>query len=205
MDVNSSDPYALSMIPDTKFAPELALDRFVKAGRFVSVHSAQIATSRDEVISALWSLTPADIPLGGSLLAIRLAIARLAGKPFRYVRAEPLVTQFLDQGFVLLADERPSELVLGAIGRFWRPTSDLQNVADANAFVQFHKPGFCKAAVSFHCAEVEGETHVSIETRVLATDARADRAFAPYWVLVRTGGGILRWEMLAAVKRKLRS
>ena len=47
-----------------------------------------------------------------------------------------------------------------------------------------------------------GGTLLAAETRVLATDPAARRAFARYWRLIRAGGGLIRLELLRAVARR---
>jgi hypothetical protein len=45
-------------------------------------------------------------------------------------------------------------------------------------------------------------TRISTETRIQATDQRARRAFAAYWLLVRPGSGLVRRELLRAIARR---
>jgi hypothetical protein len=45
-------------------------------------------------------------------------------------------------------------------------------------------------------------THLSTETRVLATDRRTQRAFALYWFVIRSGSAAIRREVLRTVARR---
>ena len=42
------------------------------------------------------------------------------------------------------------------------------------------------------------------ETRVESTDARARRLFALYWLVIRLGSGLIRRDLLRAVRRRCR-
>jgi hypothetical protein len=50
-----------------------------------------------------------------------------------------------------------------------------------------------------------GRTRLSTETRIAATDARARRRFAAYWLVVRPGSGLIRRLWLRAVKKRAES
>ena len=71
-------------------------------------------------------------------------------------------------------------------------------------FAAFTEPGWAKAAMSFQLCPLDGgQTLLAAETRVLATDATARRAFTPYWLLIRAGGaGFIRLEMMRAIARR---
>ena len=45
-------------------------------------------------------------------------------------------------------------------------------------------------------------SRLSTETRVVTTDAATRRTFARYWLVVRTGSGLIRREMLRELKRR---
>jgi hypothetical protein len=70
-----------------------------------------------------------------------------------------------------LEDTR-NELVLGAVGRFWRASGDMARI-DPERFREFAEPGWAKGALNFRVEEVEGRTVLTTETRVLCTDAGA--------------------------------
>ena len=99
---------------------------------------------------------------------------------------------FLKQGFVLLADDPPREIVLGLEGPFWKPNCKLQTV-------DFTRPvpsGSARAAWNFHVA---ADGTVVTETRVLcADDARAK--FRAYWLVVRPFSGLIRRLMLRSIR-----
>jgi hypothetical protein len=57
--------------------------------------------------------------------------------------------------------------------------------------------------MNFRIVQEGAATRLTTETRVQATDDRALRSFRPYWIPVRTVGGLMRLEMLRAVARRV--
>jgi hypothetical protein len=106
----------------------------------------------------------------------------------------------LSEGFSLLEERPGEELVLGTVGRFWRARGELC----ATSPVQFCAPapsGTAKAAWNFEVGmRADGATELRTETRVLCADAATRRRFLAYWMLIRPFSGLIRQEMLAAVR-----
>lgn len=145
-----------------------------------------------------------DLDMGRSLpvmalFAIRAVPHLLTGKA-RPSRSVTLDT-FLEGGFMILAEEPGRELVVGAVGRFWRLDSGIERI-DPEEFVAFDRPGFAKAALSFTLDE-QGPTRTALatETRVLCTDPAARRRFLLYWRLIGPFSGAIRRLILAEAKR----
>ena len=102
---------------------------------------------------------------------------------------------FLEQGFCVLAEDPPREIVLGIEGPFWKPACKLSR-ADEQSFRQPVPPGVARAAWNFTIAS---DGTVTTETRVLcADDARA--RFRLYWLGVRPFSGLIRRLMLRAIR-----
>ena len=184
-------------------APEPArrhtlLDRFLPEFDVREHHSIAVDRPPDAVLTEVRRLTARDAPLFVVLMALRRGPA-LRRRRRRSPR-RPLIDDFLHAGFVLLA-ERDDEIVLGILGRFWRPTGGLRRVR-AEEFAGFAEPGWVKAAVNFQVAETGGRTLLSTETRVLATDVHARRSFRRYWRLVHPGSAAIRRAWLRAIKRR---
>ena len=63
--------------------------------------------------------------------------------------------------------------------------------------------GWAKAAWSFRVDPAPGGgATLSTETRILCTDPGSLRAFRRYWRLVRPFSGVIRIEMLLAIRRE---
>jgi len=97
--------------------------------------------------------------------------------------------------------ERPGEeLVLGTVGRFWRARGELCATSPAR-FREPAPPGTAKAAWNFVVdRRSDGATELRTETRVLCADVATRRRFRAYWTLIKPFSGLIRCEMLAAVR-----
>jgi hypothetical protein len=179
------------------------LDDFLPDYDVNEIHSTRIAAPPDAVLAAVRALTPREVPLTGALMAIRTLPAILARRrpPAGNRRLDdPLLDGLSRRGFATLA-ERPDELVLGAIGRFWKAEGEILRVG-SDEFVAFDEPGFAKAVVNFHVQAVSGGTVVTTETRIRCTDEKARRTFRRYWRIVMPGSALIRRAWLRAIRRR---
>ena len=103
-------------------------------------------------------------------------------------------------GFPLLGERPGEELVLGTVGRFWRARGELCATSPAR-FREPAPPGTAKAAWNFAVGRrSDGATELRTETRVLCADVATRRRFRAYWTLIGPFSGLIRREMLAAVR-----
>lgn len=132
------------------------------------------------------------------LMAIRTIPHMLTGKtrPSRKLDIDFV----LDAGFTVLEENPPRELVIGVVGKFWRPDSGLLRVTPEE-FTSFDEPGYARAVLSVVVEERERGSWVQTETRVQCTDASARRKFSMYWRLIGPFSGLIRRLMLEQVKR----
>jgi hypothetical protein len=112
-------------------------------------------------------------------------------------RREPIERFFLAHRFVEL-ERGPTEWVVGAVGAVWRPRGGLVPLADAQAWSASSHPGTIKAAADFRAEPAPEGSRLSTETRVLAADDRARRAFRAYWLVVGPFSALIRRRWLAA-------
>ncbi|HEU0301598.1 MAG TPA: hypothetical protein VFR37_19240 [Longimicrobium sp.] len=106
----------------------------------------------------------------------------------------------LRNGFILLDERPPQELVLGLVGRFWTPAGGIERI-DPAEFAGFDRPGMAVAAWNFTILPTDEGSLVATETRVRCTDDAARRSFARYWRVVRPFSGFTRMEALRAIRR----
>ncbi len=101
-----------------------------------------------------------------------------------------------------LCADPPRELILGDIADYTGggPTRPDVPRGDLESFLRFDEPGWTKVAMNFRFSADGPGTRLSTETRVLATDEAARKAFAKYWLLVRVGSGLIRRDILSAVR-----
>jgi hypothetical protein len=67
-----------------------------------------------------------------------------------------LFEQALSSGFVLLGESQNQELVLGAIGQFWKPLGRPLPLASPKEFCDFDRPDYAKAVLNFFIDETPG-------------------------------------------------
>lgn len=179
------------------------LDRCLPEWHFREVHRRRIEAPPRRSLEVALGLRVRDLPLSAALMALRMAPAAIAARRRPPALDLPLFEAFRRLGFVELA-RGDEEIVLGAVGRFWRLRETLEPLSGAAAFEAFDVPGFAKGAMNLHAAAADGGTELVTETRVLTTDEAALRAFRLYWLPVRAGGELIRRELLAAVARSAR-
>jgi hypothetical protein len=175
-----------------------AIDRHLRIYDVSSSHSIEVDASANATYRAV-----RDLDLGRSLPIAALFALRglphlVTGKA-RLSRSLTLET-LLRAGFTILEEAPPRELVLGAVGRFWRPDSGLVPVPPEE-FRHFDEPGHAKAALTFIVEEQGSGSLLATETRVACTDASALRKFSLYWRVIGPFSGLIRRLMLEQVKR----
>ncbi|HEY3121115.1 MAG TPA: hypothetical protein VGL15_10870 [Vicinamibacteria bacterium] len=119
--------------------------------------------------------------------------------------ARPILDLFTSSDFMLLAEERGREIVLGTVSRAWEAEAGATRprIGGPEAFASFSQPGYTKITCNlFVEGEEDGWSSVRTETRVLATDRPAWRRFALYWRLIYPGSALIRREWLKAIKRR---
>jgi len=103
--------------------------------------------------------------------------------------------------FILLGEKPNEELLLGLVGRFWTASGELRRL-DAEGFRSFKEQGYAKAAWNFSLAErPDGSVLLETETRVYCLDQSSRRRFQLYWLVVGPFSGLIRRDVLQAVKR----
>jgi hypothetical protein len=122
---------------------------------------------------------------------------------FRIRLGTPMTLRdFEAQGFRVLAENPPHELLIGLMGSFWKPDGGLLPVNVAT-FKGSQLPGTARVAWNFSIAEQEnGMCELATETRVKCADAKSRRYFGLYWAVVRPGSGLIRRCMLRSIRKK---
>jgi hypothetical protein len=175
------------------------LDHYLDRWDVRSRHEVAVEASADETFRAM-----REVDLGRSLpvmalFAVRAVPHLLTGNA--QLRRSITLDSLLENGFVILAEEPEREVVLGAVGRFWRPDSGIERIESA-AFEDYDRPGFAKAAFNLTVEERgPSSSLLATETRVHCTDDSARRKFALYWRVIGPFSGVIRQLMLRDVKR----
>ncbi len=126
----------------------------------------------------------------------------------------PLTLDRVTQAGFKLVGERPGEeIVLGVVGKFWKPSGE-RRPADREQFRLGAPTGEVLVAWNFEVTPGEGGrgeggsgkgegASLSTETRIKAGDQSTLRTFKRYWRIVHPGSALIRRAMLRAVAREV--
>ncbi len=181
-----------------------ALDDILPVFRHRERHTTQIANSPEAVWGALHAVSIHDLQLTSFLMRVRTLPARLVDgrAPHQVTTANRrFIDSLMEGGFRELPVDAPFTVVVGSAGQPWHLRGgETADVVDLDGFRAFVRPGFVLMAMSFELDPLAGGTRLSTETRVQPTDAAAARAFRPYWWAIRGGSGLIRHDLLRAVR-----
>lgn len=156
-----------------------------------TVYAAMLETDlRDPVVELLFALR--ELPLR---LARRLR-AETPPVPQRVTLGDMVQT---GPGFIRLAEEPGTELVIGAVGRFWRSDYGARPVS-ADEFISFQEPGNAKLAISLAVRLAGRGSIIRYEARIATTDPVARRKFGIYWRLIVPGVALVMRRALLRIR-----
>jgi hypothetical protein len=183
----------------------MLIDDFLPAYDVTEYHELEIRAPLERVYQAALNLNLSNSKIVRLLLALRgmPALLRSSDKSVE----EPCfnLDGLLQSGFILLAKEPEKELLLGLVGKFWKPTGNILKIK-AEDFQPFNKQGFAKAVWNFAIDEKSPDKiRLSTETRVLCLDNSSRLRFRFYWTFIRPFSGLIRMEMLRAIRREAES
>jgi hypothetical protein len=186
----------------------MLIDEYLPQYDAIERHATVVCASAARVYAALRTADLAACPLVRLLLALRTlpAVLRNGGSGVRHLRtrmAASLTLRVLEeQGFVILAEIPPQELLMGLVGTFWTLRGGARPV-DAPTFRAPQSPGTARAAWNFAVEEgPDGRCRLTTETRVQCADAASRRRFRYYWWMIRPGSGLIRRCMLRAIRQE---
>jgi hypothetical protein len=190
----------LPVRPPTLPGPPMAIDDVLPAYQFGEHHEIRIAAPAKRVDAAVRAVTAREIRFFHLLTWLRSP--RWPGTGRESILNPRLEDPILDvatrSGFVLLHDEPGREVVVGLIVC----CGPQPPVATADDF-RARSGSLARAVMNFHTAdEGGGVTRLVTETRIHATDARAESRFRIYWRLIYPGSALLRRTWLRAVKAR---
>jgi hypothetical protein len=166
------------------------------------VHSTLVRASRERVYRAVLEVTPEEIFLFRTLVAVRRLGRSGPEEILNPPRGQPLLAAAARTGFRVLEERPPEEIALGTFVATpegpapVRPESPLAFQEGAN------RSGMALAAMTFRTSEAGGRTLLTTETRVFAPDRNVRRRFALYWFAIRPGSGLIRRMWLRAIRRR---
>jgi len=181
----------------------MLLDEYVPRFDLREIHSVPTRASSQMVFQSLQTITPADLPLVRILMGIRSLPAFLSGgTPFHSTRHIPFLDQIIGSGFLFLG-RTDHEILLGTIGKFWRPSGGVcLDILAPEEFKNFNEPGWAKVGWNFTVEGDGNNCRIRTETRILCTDESARIMFRFYWWFVHPGSAMIRKSILRAIRQR---
>lgn len=180
----------------------MLIDSYLEAPDAVERHRTKIHAEPKEIYRALWRTDFGSSRVIKGLLGLRaLPEVLSSGRRIDREAGRRLdLEAIIEAGFGQLAEDPDREVVLGVIGRFWRPTGNLLPFRP-EAFERPIPPGLALAVWNFSVRSGDGDASVlATETRVACGDPASRRRFRLYWTAVRPFSGWIRRLMLNAVR-----
>jgi hypothetical protein len=188
------------------------IDEFLPEFQFGEFHERLVRATPERIFRAIHDVTAGEIRLFRPLTWIRsprMPWRKAPDSILNPAEKEPILDTALRSGFVLLAEEREREVVLGTLvarPRGSRVTLPSDAAEIARRFEALSAPGYAKAAMNFRVEpRTDGSCRVTTETRVYATDPKTARRFATYWRFILPGSSLLRVTWLSAIAARAES
>jgi hypothetical protein len=166
-------------------------DKFLPRYDFSEKHSIIIAQPPEKIFAVVDQLDFSRSPVIKILFKLR-----------GLKTGTSLKSSSLRQKFIDLEQIENHEMIFGLIGQFWKPSGNLKKIGTSE-FLSFNEPEFLKATWNFELiTQRDGKTMLETETRICCLDEKAYKKFARYWFFIRPFSGLIRKEILRAVRRK---
>jgi hypothetical protein len=169
----------------------LLLDKYLPDYHYSEKHEIGINAPAEKIYELVHNLDVSESRIIKILFALR-------GLPSRMLNKESMQkTRFIE-----LERIENTEMIIGLIGQFWKPNGNLQEF-EPSEFLNFNKTDFLKSVWNFHLIQKSPTvTVLSTETRIQCLGPYSKRRFSGYWFLIRPFSGLIRKEMLRAIKKK---
>jgi hypothetical protein len=188
------------------------IDDFVPGFQFGEFHERIVRATPERIFRAIH-----DVPAGEIRLLRLLTWMRSPRLPWTTTpesilnppAKRPVLDTALQSGFILLAEEKDREVVLGTLvarPRGSRVALSADAAETSRLFAALSSPGYAKAAMNFRVEPgPDGFCRVTTETRIFATDPATARRFATYWRFILPGSSLLRVTWLSAIAARAES
>jgi hypothetical protein len=174
------------------------LDRFMPIYDIAERHHVRVDAPADIAFTAACEADLMRSPVVRAIFRSREAL--LGGEPGGAAQPRGLLAFTTSIGWGVLAEVPDREVVVGSVTQPWQANAVFRALAP-DAFKTFNEPGYVKIVWTLRADPIGAATSVlRTETRALATDAAARRAFRRYWSVFSPGIIAIRWMMLRPVK-----
>ncbi len=157
----------------------MGLNSFLPDYFLCEVHHLALRSSPAETFRKFCEFDMCEIPWIRNLFELRTILDRKKSLSHLTLR-----DAYQNGEFILLEEIPDEELVVGAVGKFWRPSIAFKKI-DPSAYAEFHKAGFAKVAWSLRCEpRIGGGTLSTFELRVGANDSISAAKMRAYYSLI---------------------
>ena len=189
----------LPVSPPRLAGPRMAIDEGLPDYQFGEVHETLVRASPERVLEAAEAVTAGEIRFFRLLTWLRSPRLGRGRESILHAPAdEPLLQVALRSGFLRLREDPGHEIVFGSV-----VCCDLARRPRDASEVGALQGSLARAVMNFHVEALgPAESRLVTETRVAASDARAERRFAVYWRLIYPGSAFIRRMWLRAIKAR---
>ena len=194
--------------------PELLMEQFLPTYDVAVVHADVFRAPPAQCYAKVMELDLLQTPFIRVALGIRglpqrvLGVLRAPGKNTGIGETPPTfrLQDMVGLGWILLAETRGVELVLGQVSRPWKAdASSVDAPTTPEGFTNFDAPGFAKIVTSLRVDHYGTDSCIlTMETRVATTDALSRRRFRRYWLLIGPFSSAIRRMALRLLAAELR-
>lgn len=176
----------------------MKLDELMLRADVAALYETRVKASLERTREALRDADFSQMPLTRVLMGLR----KLGWSRRKAAQAGSQEERLRAAGFIPIPTGSENEVLLGVVGRFWRPDSGTLCGLTAEEIIAFEREGYAKAMWNFTVErESDSVTRLATETRVVVYGSAARRKFRAYWLLVGPFSGLIRKEMLRLVRR----
>jgi hypothetical protein len=165
-------------------------DEFLPEYHFSEIHSITINASREKISEVMQTFDFRSSPIIRILFFLR-------GLPSKMVTG---IDGVKEMGFTVLRHIDQEEILLGLIGQFWKSKGEIQKFKPQE-FKSFNDPAFAKATWNFKIIGESAPYKVETETRIACPDLVTQKKFSRYWWIIKPFSGVIRMEMLRAIRK----
>jgi hypothetical protein len=180
----------------------MLIDEFMQKYDMMEHHELTVHAPAQRVYDTMRTADMFDSPITRGLFFLR---ALPAGRSAPKVLSQPFevtIDTLLEGGFVLLGEDPPHELLIGAVIPFGAAFSETSRPSDAAGFRDFDTPGFVKTVMNlFLTQQPDGTTRLATEPRAFCLDGGSRRRFRLYWFFIGPFSALIRRLMLRAMKK----
>jgi proline iminopeptidase len=165
------------------------------------VHYMAVQSSPSETFKIFTQFNMSGIPWIKNLFRLRTVLDGKNKGPVHLT----LRDAYENGDFILLEEAPDEELVVGAVGKFWRPSIAFKKL-DRSQYALFQDAGFAKVAWSFRCEpRIGGGTLATFELRVGANDTVSAGKMKAYYSLIGPFSRMIRKTVTKRVEKQLNS